>query len=145
MFALCNQCNEKYSDFYELISMPAKNISKEKIDDIAESADISKFVIEETFEKLKLWGLLPINENGTIYFVKSTYNHEIKIGFTSGDVFKRLSSLQTSHPYQLELLTTIPGDTVFEKSLHKQFEQYRLKGEWFKPHPELVFYISSIK
>lgn len=145
MFALCHECKKKYSGFYELISIPAKNISQEKLDDIAESEDISKFIIDEIVQKLKLWGLLPINEKGTVYFIKSTNTHEIKIGFTSGDVSKRLSSLQTSHPYQLELLTTIPGGTDFERSLHQQFEQHRLKGEWFKPHPDLVSYISSIK
>ena len=103
------------------------------------------FRSNKILEKLKLWGIIPVREKGTIYFIRSTNNNVIKIGFTSGEISKRLKALQTSHPYQLELLATIPGDTNFEKSLHQQFEQYRLKGEWFKPHPEIISYISSIK
>jgi uncharacterized protein YozE (UPF0346 family) len=144
IFILCQNCTMKYSGFYNLISTPLPSISLETLDNICESFDISRFTIEETVEKLKLWGIFPINEKGNIYFIKSAHSHEIKIGFTSGDVSKRLSCLQTSHPYQLKLLTTIPGDTDFERSLHQQFEKHRLKGEWFKPHPEILAYISNI-
>jgi uncharacterized protein YozE (UPF0346 family) len=145
IFVLCDNCEEKYKGFYELISLDASSISQETLEDFCEDQDISKFTIDEIVEKLKLWGVLPTVEKGTVYFLKSPHSHEIKIGFTSGEVSKRLSSLQTSHPYQLELLTTIPGNTDLERSLHQQFEQYRLRGEWFKPHPEIISYISNIK
>ncbi len=145
MYILCETCTTKYMGFHELIITPLLQISREMLDDLIKYYELSEHAIKEIIEKLKLWGIFPINEAGTIYFIKSTTNHEIKIGFTSGDVTKRLSTLQTSHPYKLELLATISGNTKFEKSLHRKFQQYRLKGEWFQPHPDIIAYVSDLK
>jgi hypothetical protein len=81
---------------------------------------------------------------GIIYFIKSEKTHEIKIGFTV-QLEKRLSSLQTAHPSKLQLLATIPGTYEYEKSLHQRFANFRLNGEWFEPHPDLLAFISVIK
>jgi hypothetical protein len=117
----------------------------EKIKNFIASNKLSDFMLDEVIEKLKLWGALPVKEKGLIYFVKSNKNQEIKIGFTSGQVEERIRTLQTSHPYQIELLATISGDMKFERSLHERFKEYRLQGEWFFPHPELIDYINKIK
>lgn len=142
---LCESCVKKYSSFMELIEIPLSQLNQEMISDLTESYTVSEYEIEATISKLKLWGILPVNEVGTVYFIKSTISHEIKIGFTSSKVSKRLSTIQTSHPYKLELLAEVPGDRKFEKSLHKKFERYRLNGEWFRPHPDIISYISNLK
>ena len=112
---------------------------------MAEREKLSETGTEELLEKLRLWGIIPLLTEGTIYFVKSEKTHEIKIGFTSGPVEKRLRSLQTAHPSELNLLATIPGTSDHERSLHQKFANIRLKGEWFEPHPDLLAFISVIK
>ncbi len=145
VFILCEACSIKYMRVYSLKTIPLSKISQVILEDLVESYELSEFTIEELIEKLKLWGIIPQNELGSIYFIKSSNNHEIKTGFTSGDVTKRMSTLQTSHPYKLELLATIPGDTKFENELHRKFQQHRLRGEWFQPHPDILSYISNVK
>lgn len=145
VFILCKACSVKYTGMYSLKTIPLSQMNQDILEDLVDSHELSKFTIEETVEKLKLWGAIPQNEVGIIYFIKSSNNHEVKIGFTSGDVAKRMSTLQTSHPYKLELLATIPGDTKFESELHNTFQQHRLRGEWFKPHPDVMTYVSNIK
>jgi hypothetical protein len=66
-----------------------------------------------------------------IYFIKDTVNLTIKIGYSKKPA-KRLSSLQTSSPYKLLLLGTVPGTEADEVTYHNQFASYRLSGEWFK-------------
>lgn len=88
---------------------------------------------------------MPVTTEGYIYFIRSEKTHAIKIGFTAGQVEKRLSSLQTAHPYKLELLATFPGAIEYEKSLHDRFSSYKLEGEWFNPHPDLLAFISVIQ
>ncbi|MEB3191101.1 MAG: YozE family protein, partial [Snowella sp.] len=98
-------------------------------------------------EKLKLWGVNPpppIEKSGCVYFIQSQGTHTIKIGYTSGQAQNRLKDLQTAHPYQLNILATLPGDRNYEKSLHQRFAEYRLKGEWFEPHPDLLAFIALL-
>lgn len=142
---LCEICTNKYSNFLKLKKFHLTQINQEILHELIELYELSEYDIEEVSSKMKLWGIFPINEAGIIYFVKSTISHEIKIGFTSSNVLKRLSTIQTSHPYKLELLAKIPGDRKFEKSLHQKFEKYRLKGEWFQPHPDIINFISSLR
>lgn len=54
-----------------------------------------------------------------------------KIGFTSGDVSKRISALQTGNPIPIQLVGTIPGDQKTETALHVRFSEKRVQGEWF--------------
>lgn len=63
-----------------------------------------------------------------IYFVK--VNDKVKIGF-SDNLKKRLSALQVSSAYKLEVLLIIDGDYEKESELHQQFREYRNSGEWF--------------
>ena len=66
-----------------------------------------------------------------IYFIKDTVNLTIKIGYSKKPQ-KRLGVLQTSSPYKLLLLGTVPGTPDDEVSYHGKFATYRLQGEWFK-------------
>lgn len=44
-------------------------------------------------------------------------------------VERRIAELQTSSPHKLAVVATIDG--VREKTLHEQYRQWRLHGEWF--------------
>ncbi|MFN9174534.1 MAG: YozE family protein [Synechocystis sp.] len=110
-----------------------------------DTARFFKHKWDDMHEKLQLWGILPIDRQGTIYFIQSELKDSIKIGYTAGHPEVRLKSLQTSHPYKLKIIATIPGKPEYEKFLHKRFAQYQLNREWFECHPDILAFISTLK
>jgi hypothetical protein len=57
--------------------------------------------------------------------------------------------LQTSSPSELKLLGKIQAESVskareLEQSLHKTFDKYRVRGEWFEASVELLDYIAKL-
>lgn len=79
-----------------------------------------------------------------VYFLKAKSLGLIKIGF-SGNVAKRVSSLQTSSPDDLLLMKIIKGGQKVEATLHQKFAKLRVRGEWFSPDKELVDFITEAK
>lgn len=77
-----------------------------------------------------------------VYFIQSE-NKDIKIGY-AGNPRSRLADMQTAHGRPLTLLGAVPGDMTMEKGLHKRFAHLRMMGEWFRPDPELLFFIEGI-
>lgn len=74
-----------------------------------------------------------------IYFIQAEQGGPVKIGYTTGEtIAARLSSLQTSCPFPLRVLRTMPGTTQDERALHARFADARLHGEWFHPTDELI-------
>lgn len=140
------ECLNKFYDSNDVDSRPLLSITCEDFEDMIEKEQISEYEADTILERLKLWGIMPTTtEEGSVYFIMSDKTREIKIGFTAGQADKRLSVLQTAHPYRLQLLATIPGSRDYEKSLHNRFSGHRLEGEWFKPHPDLLAFISLIQ
>jgi hypothetical protein len=72
-----------------------------------------------------------INEVSMIYFIRQAETNYIKIGYTGGDVYKRLATLQTGSPHKLKIMFVINGDRNREKKLHSLFSDYFISGEWF--------------
>ncbi|MEE9610392.1 MAG: GIY-YIG nuclease family protein [Desulfatiglandales bacterium] len=73
-----------------------------------------------------------------IYFIQAVNGGPIKIGLAKNPK-ARLSELQTAHPYELHIVGVIPnGGKLLESSLHKQFANERLNGEWFKESHSLL-------
>ncbi len=64
-----------------------------------------------------------------IYFLKA--NNRIKIGYAI-DPTQRIPSIQTSSPFDLEVLLIIDGNYDRERELHQKFETFRKSGEWFE-------------
>lgn len=145
IFVLDADCLTRYMRLDKMASRPLSSISQIELEGLVEKKVIGKFTAEEICTKLKLWGVIPITTTGQIYFVKSEIIGAIKIGFTAGQVENRLNSLQTAHPYRLKLLATTPGTLEYEKSIHNRFASFRLQGEWFEPHPDLLAFIAIIK
>ena len=145
LYVLDSDCLKKYLQFDKMISCPLSDVSRAYLENLVEKKELSKVDSDALFEDLKSWGIIPVVDEGYVYFIKSEKTHSIKIGYTSGQVKKRLNSLQTAHPYKLHLLATLPGTREYEKSLHERFSSFRLKGEWFDPHPDLLAFISVVR
>ena len=80
-----------------------------------------------------------------IYFIRCECPGEqpIKIGFAQY-VGERLVNLQIGCPFPLTILAVIEdGDEAQESFLHAAFDEFRLRGEWFRPNAELVEWIEQ--
>jgi uncharacterized protein YozE (UPF0346 family) len=144
LYILDAACLNKYMQFDEMLSRPLSGITYVDLDELIEKDEVSESETKDLVETLKLWGIMPIVIEGCVYFIRSEKTHAIKIGFTTGPVEKRLGSLQTAHPYKLQLLATTSGTVEYEKLLHERFGNFRLEGEWFEPHPDLLAFISVL-
>lgn len=72
-----------------------------------------------------------------IYFIRDGEEGPVKIGY-SKDVAERLVALKSVCGKQLRVLRVIEGDFSKEKSLHRQFAELRLRGEWFTYDPGMM-------
>lgn len=61
----------------------------------------------------------------------------IKIG-VAANPGARLAELQVAVPYQCRLLKVADGGRKLEKDLHIAFRSDRIRGEWFRPTPDLM-------
>jgi hypothetical protein len=69
---------------------------------------------------------------GIVYFILDTYSNSVKIGHTTiKGLEKRILNLQTGTPYELKILGLLWGDKKIEKSIHKEFKESHIRGEWF--------------
>jgi T5orf172 domain len=83
-----------------------------------------------------------------VYFILNEDSNAIKIG-RAKDLAKRMKALQTSSPAQLKLIKSVQVESgeaaqALEQSLHRQFGEIRLAGEWFKAEAHLLEYISQV-
>lgn len=81
----------------------------------------------------------------TVYFIQAGKRGPIKIGFTDGHPVDRLNYLQCGSAVQLTLLGCAPGTERDEKALHRRFSAHRIRGEWFKPKPDVVKYARKLR
>jgi hypothetical protein len=72
-----------------------------------------------------------------IYFIRNIETGEIKIG-VGVRPRSRLKQLQTGSSATLELMGAIPGGIWEERELHRKWQRYRVRGEWFEPNAELL-------
>lgn len=84
-----------------------------------------------------------VNWNDLVYFVRGA--DLIKIGTTTGPMWRRLSSLQCSSPVPLQLLLIISGGREIEWHLHQQHRALRVHGEWFRAEPSLIAHIARLQ
>jgi len=90
------------------------------------------------------FGLLKKKERSfMIYFVQAGINGPIKIGITN-NINRRIKELEKEAPYELNILAEYPGGRKFEKRIHTMFQKFRIRGEWFRPEEELLFWMENI-
>ena len=67
-------------------------------------------------------------------YVLQTEIETYKIGLAT-DLRNRVSSIRTACPFALDVLLAIPISSVVaenvERSLHRRYDEYRFRGEWF--------------
>lgn len=83
-----------------------------------------------------------------VYFILNEDSRAIKIG-RARDLDKRMKALQTSSPAQLKLIKSVQLESTqeaqeLEKTLHRQFAEIRLTGEWFRAEAHLLEYIDQL-
>jgi hypothetical protein len=66
-----------------------------------------------------------------LYFIEDVTAGMVKIGVSIEPV-KRLNALRTGHPGELRLLGWYEGTKEDEYALHKRFEEFRARREWFE-------------
>lgn len=81
-----------------------------------------------------------------VYFVK--VDAFVKIGHAA-DIGDRMRQLQTGSPFDLQLIAYVRTDSVkaakrLEHELHRRFEAYQHRLEWYRLEPELVEYIATL-
>lgn len=81
---------------------------------------------------------------GWIYYIACRTTSRLKIGYTSGDVWKRLKALQTGSPGELTVIAMHPGTPDNERAIHEQFSSSRLHGEWFEMTEDLFGYVCQV-
>lgn len=84
--------------------------------------------------------LAAANDNAINYVYFITDGEAIKIG-KANNPKSRLSGLQTSHYKPLRVLATMPGGEELERELHRAFDAFRIRGEWFKDCREIRAFI----
>lgn len=66
-----------------------------------------------------------------IYVIGCDATGTMKIGYTGGDVLDRMSSLQTSNPFDLHVITQCVGSADDERLVHSAMREFRIGREWF--------------
>lgn len=84
--------------------------------------------------------LIPKSRESYVYFIQEWPRGNIKIGVAI-DVEARLTLLQTGNSQELRVIGGIAGSYALERRIHDEFESAWVRGEWFKPTSELLFFI----
>lgn len=79
---------------------------------------------------------------GYVYFASA--GDAIKIGY-SANPWARLNDLQNGSPQKFELLAVVAGTDADERSLHAEFKELRIHGEWFKRSKALLQKINELR
>jgi hypothetical protein len=72
-----------------------------------------------------------------VYFAQAGDAGPIKIGQTR-DVHTRIRALRAMHYEEIRLIGVIPETFIPESRLHNEFGPHRIRGEWFRPAPEIL-------
>lgn len=69
-----------------------------------------------------------------IYFIEAVGLSRIKIGYSQlrNGVQLRVESMKVGCPAPMRVLYVIEGSVVDERSLHFEFKEWRVHGEWFR-------------
>lgn len=79
-------------------------------------------------------------QTGFVYFLQAKDGNAdpIKIGFTGSNPNGRTRDLQVGCPWPIEILGAVAADRTEEARLHYDLRSHRIRGEWFRPHAEVL-------
>jgi len=68
-----------------------------------------------------------------IYFLKSTDEDYVKIGYTKNEksLKERIIAHKVGNPHELQMMALYEGDMELEKELHTEWDFKHVRGEWF--------------
>ena len=92
-------------------------------------------------------GIIPRREYDPpwyVYFIQGLDGSPIKIGRALNPE-QRLKDLQVGHTDALRILAIVydPKGRQFEAELHERFKSHKIRGEWFRPAPEIADFIAA--
>lgn len=70
-----------------------------------------------------------------VYFVRA--GDFVKVGITT-DLHRRLATLRTSNPHEVELLGVVLGGADRERHVHDALSSFHYRREWFRADPDLL-------
>lgn len=84
---------------------------------------------------------IPKKKGAYTYFFLAEQLNRMKIGW-SGEPPKRIKNFQTGSAEKLKLIAYVKGN--IEKELHDQFEDYKIRREWYEPATEILYKIIEL-
>ena len=85
-----------------------------------------------------------VGAGSVVYFVRYGHDGPIKIGYSATPRVRLAEICSIQMPEPLIPMGAMPGSQADEVSLHRKFAALRLRGEWFRPAPELLEYIAQV-
>lgn len=79
---------------------------------------------------------------GQVYFIEA--GNFVKIGYTYSPI-SRVRRMMTDSPFELRVLHAEFGTLKWERTLHRQFASFRVRGEWFHKSAEILEFIKQRK
>lgn len=76
-----------------------------------------------------------------VYLAKDYKSGLIKIGYSKNPIFRE-QTLRAENP-MIDIFCIILGDRYLEKYLHDKYQDFRIRGEWFKLCTEQIKEITS--
>lgn len=134
---LGNYSNHELSQAYNALNLFIKSIKH----NVSFGLESIRHAVYHTMEKR---GQL---KPGYVYLVRAVTPHNhYKIGLSKKPI-KRISRLDVTLPFPIEITHLIPTDHCFkaEKMLHEKYKEQRLNGEWFELGDQDIEDICQIK
>ena len=123
---------------------------KKFADEQLETGEWHDGVSRKDFLAIQEWLKVEKNKNvivkdKDVYFIQCSITKRIKIGIAE-NVATRYYKLNAMSHTRLGIVLVIDfGGRELEQHLHRKYEKYRVKGEWFEESKEIVDFIEDIK
>lgn len=78
-----------------------------------------------------------------VYILQENGIGAVKIGVTK-NLNRRLSSMRSNSPHQIDVVLTIDADERLESYLKDLFHGSHIRGEWFRATPEMAAFVKSV-
>lgn len=78
-----------------------------------------------------------VTRTGVVYFAQAGAGGPVKIGIAT-ELPHRLHAIQVANASKIVLLGAVTATAQVEHWLHQAFCDDRIRGEWFRPHHELI-------
>lgn len=85
-----------------------------------------------------------MSTDGHVYIMQCGDLPRVKIGYSINPERRLRQLITTGVPDDLRVIATIPGPPALERDYHRQFADYRVRGEWFRYEGEVKQWVEWI-